>query len=115
MAEQFYLKKGDTGRAMRVQLGARVNGVWTPQNLTGATVKFNMRPKAGGARKVDNQDAVINDAPTGDVEYRWAAADVDTVGSFLGEFVVTAGGKESTFPAGPAPYSYIEIEVQGEQ
>jgi hypothetical protein len=43
--------------------------------------------------------AVVTDAPTGAVEYQWAAGDTDTIGNYRASWIVLwADGTEETFP-----------------
>ncbi len=66
-------------------------------NLTAATsVKFKMRPVAGGALKVDGTMTIVS-AAAGTVQYVWIAADTDTVGTFDVEYEITwsDGGVET--------------------
>lgn len=66
-------------------------------DLTGATVTFSME-NAAGTNKITNATARITDAPGGVVRYEWASADLDTVGSYTGQFkiVFVDGGIEFT-------------------
>lgn len=74
-----------------------VDGV--PVNLTGATVKFQMREVGSGTLTTD-ANAALDGAPTlGGVRYDWIAGDVDTAGFYLGWWRVTlAGGKVQETP-----------------
>jgi hypothetical protein len=91
----FYIRQNDTEKKIEARL-QDVRG--TTPDLTGATCKFLMRNKDTGAVKV-NQPATIVAATTADVEYSWAAADTDTVGTFEAEFEATlASGKKLSFP-----------------
>lgn len=65
-----------------------VDGV--PVNLTGSTVKLQMRLVTSSTLKVDTS-AVVTDAPNGAVRYDWAALDVDTAGVYVGWWRVTNG------------------------
>ena len=87
------IKKGDTDRFFADQL--RVDG--TPTDLTGATVKFLLKPATGGAAKV-NASASIVTAAEGRVKYAPQPADVDTAGVFNQEWEVTIAGKVLTYP-----------------
>lgn len=80
-------KKGSTLPALKMQL---LDSDGCPVNLTGATVKFRMGVNPGSP-KVD-ANATIVDATTGIVSYSWAAGDVDTVGTYNGEWVATYAG-----------------------
>lgn len=106
LQETHYLKRGDTSPSLlSAILPATVD-------LTGATVRFSMRPKDGGAIKVNRSAAVIV-TPTGTptVRYDWQAADTDTAGFFDAEFEVTyAGGAVETFPND----SFIRVAITGD-
>lgn len=65
-----------------------------PVNLTGSTVTFYMRPVNSSTLKVAGGAATVDGATTGDVHYSWAAADVDTVGSYVGWWRVTTAGAQ---------------------
>jgi len=66
-----------------------VDGV--PVNLTGSTVKLQMRPVGSSTLKVDA--AATIDTPTaGTVHYDWAALDVDTAGRYVAWWRVTLSG-----------------------
>lgn len=82
-----YLKKDDRQPALKVTI---TDGDGAAVNLTGCTAAFRMRARDGSTLKV-NAAAVITDAAAGKLEYRWAAADTDTVGYYLCEFVITYG------------------------
>lgn len=58
-------------------------------NLTGATVRFRMRPIEGGALKVDAVATVTGLATEGNVLYQWLAADTNTAGLYVAEWRVT--------------------------
>lgn len=76
-------------------------------NLASATVVFNMRTP-GGTLKVDRGSCTILDEDKGQVKYDFTLADVDTVGTYRGEFEVTfASGQVTTFPN----EEYIPIKV----
>ena len=104
MAADFYLKKGDTNNVLEATL-RDVNGVVV--NLTGATVVFSMM-NAASTVKVSLAACTIVTAAAGLVSYAWVAADVNTAGTYRGEFQVTySGGGIQTFPND----SYIEVEI----
>lgn len=64
----------------------------SPVDLTGATVRFKMRPVGSSTLKVDAAATVTTPA-AGAVEYAWASADVDTAGLFLAWWEVTSSSK----------------------
>lgn len=89
----------------------------TPINLTGATVRFRMRPVGFSTLTVD-QPATIVSAPAGTVRYDWAAPDVANAGQFLTWWQITLAGKTQDvgetliqiLPHGLTPQLYIEPE-----
>lgn len=112
----FVFKRGDTDRPVRVQLHEPDPTDPTGQTMqtyavpVDAAVKFTMRdagdfssetrtgftgpPKVHAEAVVDGTDRTI-------VSYPWVPADVDTNGTFRGEFeVTTSGGGIRTFPVG---------------
>ncbi len=97
----FIIKRNDTSRAIPSTLQTRTTPTADAVNvdLTGATVRFHMRPVAeGSVIKVDAL-ATITDALNGGVEYQWVAADTDTDGHFVCEWEVTfADATIRTFP-----------------
>ena len=60
-----------------------------PVDLTGATVKFYMKDATTGSVKINGSACTITDATKGKCRYVWAAADTNTVGTYLGEIEVT--------------------------
>lgn len=63
---------------------------------TGVTFKMTLQ---GQIDMKVNAAALINDALTGDVEYRWQAGDTDTPGTYFAEYeVVWNDGTTETFP-----------------
>jgi len=60
-------------------------------NLTGSTVKLQMRPVGSATLKVDSA-ATIDSAPAGTVHYDWAGVDVDTAGFYVAWWRVTLPG-----------------------
>jgi len=100
----FSLKKNDTSPAMLATLQG-ANGVAI--NLTGASVRFYMRPVGGGQATV-NEAAVIMAAESGLVRYDWVNGSTGTVGSFQSEFELTyPDGAVETFPNN----GYIRVEI----
>lgn len=96
----FEIKRGDRRPYFRVLLtqtdpGNPLNTV--PVDLTSAAgVKFLL--KQTSTLKV-TAPAVFVDQAAGIVEYRWAAGDTDTPGTYNAEFEVDWGGEPQTFPA----------------
>lgn len=90
------LKKGDRLPKLRARL---TDSAGTALNLSGGSVVFRMRPRAGGALKVDDEVATVVDATAGTVEYAWGASDTDTAGMFDAEFAVTLSGLVETVPS----------------
>ena len=96
MPSHFYIKQNDTLPAIIANLTDANDAA---VNLTGATVKFNMRVDPAGAVKVNAAGATIEDAESGQVSYAWISANTDTADDYEAEFQVTfAGGAAQTFP-----------------
>ena len=68
-----------------------LDGITTPIDLTGLTVRFIMRAKAATTAKVAAA-ATIVDGPAGQVSYSWASTDLDTVGVYQCEWEITYPG-----------------------
>ena len=94
MATFFYVKRGDTLPTVLVQL---TDATGDYLNLTGATVRFKMKPAGGGDYKVDAAATVV-DAALGKVSYTFTSVDTDTVGDFYVEWIVTISGTTQTVP-----------------
>lgn len=105
MRETFYLKKGDTSPSLVYALTP------TTVDLTGATVRFNMRLN-GGAVKISRAAAVVvTQTGTPTVRYDWQAGDTDTAGFYSAEFEVTyTGGAVETFPNS----DFIGVAITGD-
>ena len=96
MPSHFYIKKDDTRPAIIANLTDANDAA---VNLTGASVKFNMRVDPAGSVKINLGTAIIEDAEAGQVSYPWTSSDTDTADDFEAEFQVTfAGGAVQTFP-----------------
>lgn len=78
-----------------------------PINLTGSTVTFYMQD-LNGNEKITAGSVSLIDAPNGLVRYQWLAADSDTSGFYIAEFVVTFGG--GTKRTSPDP-GYITVII----
>jgi len=72
-----------------------------PLNLAGHTVKFRMTNDAGSLI-INDRDAVVVNAGTGEVRYDPSAPDFATAGDYWGWWIVTrvADGKTDAHPAG---------------
>lgn len=88
MAESFDWVLGDTEpKPFTIKDG---DGVIV--NLTGATVAFYMRLRGAHANKVDGSSVTVTGATTGQCAYSWAAADVNTAGTYDARLKVTKSG-----------------------
>jgi hypothetical protein len=97
----FYIKRGDTSPAIRFAL------LPTTVNLTGATVRFQMR-KRNGATIIDATAFVVTAIGSPTVEYRWQTGNTSTEGVYEAEFRVTySDGKIETFPN----KGFIEVQI----
>ena len=96
MPSHFYIKQNDTRPAITANLTDANDAA---VNLTGSTVKFNMRIDPAGAIKINLGTAIIEDAEAGQVSYPWTTSDTDAPDDYQAEFQVTfAGGAVQTFP-----------------
>jgi 5-hydroxyisourate hydrolase-like protein (transthyretin family) len=94
--EPHFIAQHDTAdvieRTLRNAFGVAVN-------LTGATLKFSMRLKPGGAVKISALLGTIVDAVNGRVRYEFVAANTDTSGEYEAEFQVEySDASIQTFP-----------------
>jgi baseplate upper protein BppU len=100
----FHIKQGDRLPVVDAFL-KRADG--TAVNLAGTTVRFLMRYRGTGTAAIVAAAAIV-DAPTGRVQYAWAAADTATPGDYEAEFEVAfADGRQQTFPAD----GYIAVRI----
>jgi hypothetical protein len=104
-APTFYIKQNDTRPELDVFLRDDKD---RSINVTGATVKFNMRNSADNVVKVNAGSVTTVSSTSGRVKYSFTTADTDTSGNFEGEFQVTfVGGQVETFPND----SYIKVII----
>lgn len=75
-------------------------------NLTGATVKFQMRLPGIATLKVD-RSATITNATAGQVSFTWDDADTDVPGLYIGWFKATYGVDQILYA--PNPPFVVEI------
>lgn len=77
-------------------------------NLTGATVNFELY-ELGGETLIFDQPGDVVDPVAGWVRYSWSPGETDTVGKYLGKFVVTYSNMtEQEFPE----KRFIEVTVE---
>ena len=99
----YVVKQGDTAPPFADTL---LDNLGNPVNLTGATVRFVMRPQRRRLVKVAAAATVVqvgdgSDGSKGKVRYSQTSGDVDTPGLYDVEWEVTySGGKIETFPNG---------------
>ncbi len=103
MLTTFNIKQGDRRPYLYAVLGPVEEDegtgevTLTPQDLTGATVTFNMRDSAGNV-VIEAATVIVDDAEAGAVHYAWQAGDTDVSGSYVGEFQALYGVEAETFP-----------------
>ena len=92
----FYIKQNDTRHELDVFLRDDKDRTI---NVTGATVKFNMRNASDNTVKINLGSVTTVSSTAGRVKYSFSSSDTDTSGNFDGEFQVTfVGGQVETFP-----------------
>jgi hypothetical protein len=76
------------------------SGVLTAVDLTGLTVQFKMLNAATGTTEIalTSTGVTVTTAATGQVQYDFSGAGVDTAGVYWGTFVVTQGSETDSFP-----------------
>lgn len=89
--------EGDTGPPVNGTIV--LTGTTTPVDLTGATVKFQMRKENDRRYQVDGAASLVTPS-LGTVTYTWAANDLANPGTYLAQWEITfAGGvKQTTDP-----------------
>lgn len=102
MAADFNIKRGDTTPPIESELQ---DNDGQPVDLTGASVRFLMKPRGGPTLTVDGAADVDADPTTGRVSYSWVGpvgvtlGDTDEAGEYAAEWEVTfADGSVQTFP-----------------
>lgn len=104
----FEIKQGALGPSLDATL---TTGDGSPQDLSGATVKFYMKRVQTGALKINGANATIVDAEAGQVRYTWTGTDTDTAGMYRAEFEITGLSPTPVrFPSGGQP-PYIRVRV----
>lgn len=99
-------KRGDTGAATATLL----DGTGTAVNLTGATVKFIMKPTWPAPLKIDRV-IDVTDGANGTVNIDRTSADTDTAGHYRAEYEVTySSGDIETFPEN----GYIDVIIESD-
>lgn len=87
--------QGDTAPDITAQLHQE-DAPYTPVDLTGAAVRFQMR-KGDDRRFTVNASATITDAAAGRVRYSWSANDLAVPGAYVAQWEVTyPGGRIQT-------------------
>jgi hypothetical protein len=70
-----------------------------PVDVTGASVKFNLRAVADNSVKISAGSVSVTNATEGAVRFTWTTSNTDTSGNYQGEFQVTFGDASvETFP-----------------
>ena len=102
MTQQTHRRRtGDTRTVLPVALvQPNASGVLAAVDLTGLTVQFKMVNAATGATEIalTATGVTVTTAATGQVQYDFSGAGVDTAGVYWGTFVVTQGGETDAFP-----------------
>ncbi len=93
MSDTFFIKKGDTSPSLIFAL------LPASVDLTGATVRFSMRSRAGTVLINRAAAVIVTATGTPTVRYDWQAGNTDTPGFHEAEFEVSyPGGAVETFP-----------------
>ena len=102
MSQQIHRRRvGDTRTVLPVALvQPNTSGVLTAVDLTGLTVAFKMINAATGATEIalTSTGVTVTTAATGQVQYDFSGAGVDTAGVYWGTFVVTQSSETDSFP-----------------
>lgn len=104
-AGAFFIKMGDTSPSLLFDL------LPSTVDLTGATVRFSMRTRAGTVVVSRASAAIVTATGTPRVRYDWQPGNTATPGLHEAEFEVTyAGGAVETFPN----FGFIAVQVSGD-
>ena len=102
MTQQIHRRRvGDTRTVLPVALvQPNASGVLTAVDLTGLSVQFKMVNAATGATEIalTSTGVTVTTAATGQLQYDFSAAGVDTAGVYWGTFVVTQSSETDSFP-----------------
>ena len=102
MTQQTHRRRvGDTRTVLPVALvQPNTSGVLTAVDLTGLTVQFKMVNSATGTTEIalTSTGVTVTTAATGQVQYDFSGAGVDTAGVYWGTFVVTQSSETDAFP-----------------
>ena len=102
MTQQTHRRRvGDTRTVLPVALvQPNASGVLTAVDLTGLSVQFKMVNAATGATEIalTSTGVTVTTAATGQVQYDFSGAGVDTSGVYWGTFVVTQSTETDSFP-----------------
>lgn len=104
----FQIKRGDTSPSI---LATLTDAGGAPVNLTGATVRFHMRPASAPTATVDAAAVIVNPS-AGTVRYDWQSGDTATAGWHEAEWEVTyADSAVETFPNAGAQVIRIDPDI----
>ena len=102
MTQQIHRRRvGDTRTVLPVALvQPNASGVLTAVDLTGLSVQFKLVNAATGATEIalTSTGVTVTTAASGQVQYDFSAAGVDTAGVYWGTFVVTQSSETDSFP-----------------
>lgn len=106
MSNVFKITQGDTAKPLEVVLSDN-NGV---VNLTDCSVKIYMAYQGTTTKKINGAACTVLSASEGKVRYSFISTDVDTVGIYDVQFVVTnSANKLTTFPTDTDGRSYLKL------
>lgn len=94
----FHIKRGDRLPVFEATL---LDGDGKPINLaTASSVTLRLRERGSASNLSLVGTCVVTNSSRGEVEYRWASGETDTVGTFQGELVVAwSDGRTQTVPS----------------